>query len=347
MRIFVSEFVCGGAWPDEPLPASLAREGRAMWEALVEDCSRIPGAEVVTTWDARLGESALRHCDVRVVTSADEEQAVFRQLVRVSDVVWAVAPETGRQLERRRWLFDESMRDVGASPCERQTRFIGPTLSACQLTADKLALSEFLEASGIPTPLTKTFDLEQLHEATWPFPIVIKPHDGAGSQHTHWARSKVELHNIVGELWKIASGQKFVQQPFIAGQALSVALLIAEDGSICETLPVVEQHLSPDGRFGYLGGRLPADISLESATAVQRLAEQACRAVPGLTGYVGCDLILPDDRPTEPVLIEINPRLTSSYLGYRQLTDDNVAGRLLNPTSTPLRWKLQSLAFRV
>lgn len=347
MRIFVSEFVCGGAWPGEPLPASLAREGRAMWQALVEDCSRIPGAEVVTTWDARLGESPLRHCDVRVVTSTHEEELAFRQFVRASDVVWVVAPETGRQLERRRLLFDESLRDVGASRHASQTRFIGPTLSACQLTADKLALSEFLNAHGLATPPTKTLDLEEAHEAAWPFPLVIKPRDGAGSQHTHWVRSKVELHNIVDELRRIASGQQFVQQPFIAGQALSVALLIAEDGSICETLRVAEQHLSQDGRFCYLGGRLPADISLESATAVQRLAEQACRAVPGLTGYVGCDLILPDDRPTEPVLIEINPRLTSSYLGYRQLTDDNLAGRLLNSIATPLRWKPQSIAFRV
>ena len=90
---------------------------------------------------------------------------------------------------------------------------------------------------------------------------------------------------------------------------------------------------------------MPADISPESALAVQQLAERACRAVPGLTGYVGCDIVLPHGG--EPVLIEINPRLTSSYLGYRQLTDDNIPARLLDANSPPLRWKSDPVTFTV
>ena len=140
---------------------------------------------------------------------------------------------------------------------------------------------------------------------------------------------------------------QFIHQPYVAGKALSIGLLIAEDGSIIEVLPVAEQRLSEDGRFRYLGGRIPADISHESAVAVQQLAQRACRAVPGLTGYVGCDIVLPDDFPFEPVLIEINPRLTTSYLGYRLLTDDNIAARLIDPSTPPLRWKSEVVTFTV
>ncbi|HLQ45401.1 MAG TPA: hypothetical protein VK137_11770, partial [Planctomycetaceae bacterium] len=97
MRIFVSEYVCGGAWPEERIETSLAREGRAMLTALVEDLARLPCARVVTTWDARLGECPMR-CDVRIVNSSAEEETVFRTLVRESAFVWIIAPETDQRL---------------------------------------------------------------------------------------------------------------------------------------------------------------------------------------------------------------------------------------------------------
>ena len=41
-----------------------------------------------------------------------------------------------------------------------------------------------------------------------------------------------------------------------------------------------------------------------------------------MRGYVGVDLILTQD---EALLIEINPRLTTSYIGLRQVIDFNLA----------------------
>ena len=44
--------------------------------------------------------------------------------------------------------------------------------------------------------------------------------------------------------------------------------------------------------------------------------------IPGLTGYVGVDLVLTED---SALLIEINPRLTTSYIALRQVTPVNLA----------------------
>ncbi len=353
MRIFVSEYVCGGAWPEARIETSLAREGRAMLSALVEDLSRIPGAQVVTTWDARLGECSLKNCDARVVESPSDEASLFRNLICRSDVVWVIAPETSNVLCDRRAIFDSVMI---ATRAKMWPTFIGPKQPTIALCTDKLALSEYLRSQGIATP--KTLKLETIafkppatdgsltsNELLVEPPIVIKPRDGAGSQETFVVRSDAEF----AEVWQRCEGRReaFISQPFIAGKALSVVLLIAEDGAIREVMPVAEQHLSDDSRFRYLGGRIPADISAESAIAVQRFVEQACRAVPGLTGYVGCDIVLPKDHPLEPVLIEINPRLTTSYLGYRTLTDDNIPARLLDANVPPLWWKSEPVTFMV
>lgn len=357
MQIFVSEYVCGGAWPGEQLNSSLAREGQAMLTALVEDLSKIPGVQVVTTWDARLGECPLKNCEISLIESLAEEDRLFREIIHSSDAVWIIAPETDNQLALRSLMYFEE--DIAGSSSPRSRRFLGPMLGAIQVCSDKLALARLLLDNSIATPQTKPFVpiWEHSHWWNWPqWPSVIKPRDGAGSQNTFLVRNSVELWNACRELSAVLKKPNerasrvfdaFIQQPYFAGKTLSVALLIADDGSIIEVLPVAEQHLSDDGRFQYLGGRIPADISHESAAAVQQLAQRACGAVLGLTGYVGCDIVLPNDRPLEPVLIEINPRLTSSYLGYRLLTDDNVAARLIDPNTPPLRWKSEAVTFTV
>ena len=345
MRVFVSEYVCGGAWPQKQLETSLAREGRAMLAALTEDIARVPGYEVVTTWDARLGPCPLRDCEVRVVDSAFDEPSLFRELIRDSDAVWIIAPETNGELLKR--ALQVRLVNDTEPPRSSPRRFLGASDRAIMLASDKLPLAAWLQERGIPTPETLPFNPADRQAVRWPEPTIIKRRDGAGSQDMFFVQSGFDLWNARHELGRLNEPETFIQQPFIAGKALSVALLIAEDGTVLEVFPVAEQHLSDDGHFKYRGGRIPADISLESARAVQQLAARTCRAVPGLTGYVGCDLVLPDAAPLEPILIEINPRLTSSYLGYRQLTDDNIPARLLNASTPPLRWKSEPVTFTV
>ncbi len=345
MRVFVSEYVCGGAWPQKQLATSMAREGQAMLAALVEDIAQVPGCEVVTTWDARLGPCPLQNCEVRIVGSASDELSLFRELIRDSDAVWIIAPETNGELLKRA-LQVRLVNDIEA-PRSSPRRFLGASDRAIMLASDKLPLATWLQERSIPTPETLPFNPVDRQAVRWPEPTIIKRRDGAGSQDMFLVRDGFDLWNARHELGRLNEPETFIQQPFIAGKALSVALLISEDGTILEVFPVAEQHLSDDGHFKYQGGRIPAEISPEAALAVQQLAERACRAVHGLTGYVGCDLVLPDASPPQPTLIEINPRLTSSYLGYRQLTDDNIPARLLATNSEPLRWMSAPVTFTV
>lgn len=336
MNVFVSEFVCGGSWPEERIEPSLACEGRAMLLALVEDLARVPDVNVATTWDARLGECPIRHGEVLLVESPEREAEEFRRLVQISDVVWVIAPETGGVLERRH--------------AAAGIRVISGSESAIRLCADKWQTARLLQTYRISTPETRLIDprMGLVGKESQPtFPIVIKPRDGAGSLNTFLIRDVAEWREVQRQLIPFAPTVSFIQQPYFAGRALSVGLLIRPDRSIADILPVAEQRLSDDGRFRYLGGRIPVDISTESARRVSQLAVRACQAVPGLSGYVGCDIVLPDDPRHDPQLIEINPRLTSSYLGYRQLTDDNIPARLLGLAGEPLRWKKNAVEFDV
>jgi predicted ATP-grasp superfamily ATP-dependent carboligase len=72
--------------------------------------------------------------------------------------------------------------------------------------------------------------------------------------------------------------------------------------------------------FSYSGGRTPLDHPLYGQAL--EAARRTCEALPGLRGYVGVDLVLTG---SEAVVIEVNPRVTTSYLGVRAVLDDNVA----------------------
>ena len=317
-----------------------------MLAALIEDIAKIRGCEVVTTWDTRLGSCPLRDCDVRLTNSVTDEMTQFRELTRDSDAMWVIAPETNGELLKRTLQF-RLVNDT-EPPRASPRRFLGASDRAVMLASDKLPLATWLREQSIPTPETLPFNpADRESQVPWSGSIVIKRRDGAGSQNMFLVRDGFDLWNARHELGRLNEPETFIQQPFIPGQPLSVSLLIAEDGSVLEVFPVAEQHLSNDGHFQYRGGRVPANISTDATVAVQQLADRACRAVPGLTGYIGCDFVLPLDRSLEPVLIEINPRLTSSYLGYCQLTDDNIPARLLNADSPPLVWKSEPVTFEV
>ena len=61
------------------------------------------------------------------------------------------------------------------------------------------------------------------------------------------------------------------------------------------------------------------------AVRAVELGRRAVTAVSGLCGYVGVDLVL---RGQDQV-IEINPRLTTSYVGLRALAKTNLAEAML------------------
>lgn len=315
MRIFVCEYVTGGGLCGQPLPASLSREGDMMLTALVKDLASLDGVEIVTTRDKRL--PALRaKADVLMIDEPGEFWPGWTELIRSADVVWPIAPESGGILSR-----------VCDLAVDANRRLLASDPQSVRLTSSKLLTARHLSKSGIPTvPTAPLRNGEKLRKApAW----VVKPDDGAGAANTR-------LVDAAGNLdgWAAANpGTHMILQPYVSGPAVSLSLL-CRDGAAW-LLTCNEQLIENSGNeFRYrgfiVGGR-------EARRAeYQPIASAIAATIPGLWGYVGVDLI---DGPDGPIVLEINPRLTTSYAGLRRAIGVNPAGLVLDL----LNWEIPDI----
>ena len=334
-RVFVSEYVCGGAWPEASLKPSLAREGRAILIAIVADLLRIPGCQVVTTWDHRLSEFPWSETNTNRgeprleihETGPQDEAAKFESLCRASDAALIIAPE-----------FDGILANRVATAASL-TSLIGPDEEAVSLCSDKLLLARFLKEQQIATVPTELVNLAE-PVSHWEYPIVLKPQDGAGSLHTFLVSDSVEFVRRCREVRSVGWPAQFIQQPFISGEPISAAAVIEASGR-CHILPVAKQLLSENGRFEYIGAewtKQPAKWQPSVSCAVKRVLD----SMPGLRGYVGLDLI---GNVGSVQVVDINPRLTTGYLAWRMRTRSNLAASILD--TTELDWSCSGGKFRL
>jgi len=305
MRVFVYEHVTGGGLlllAAEDL-ASLAPEGDMMIRALLHDLAEIPGVEPIALRDPRL-ELDLA-ATVLVPRSAGDFWPSFDRALEMSDAVWPIAPEQDGWLERITQVVVEGGRTLFNSR--------GP---AVRLTTSKLATSGALATAGVPVVGTYARPEDAPRNAT---ALVVKPDDGAGCVETYVVRDRIEL-----EHWDIEhAGKTWAYQPLITGEPRSLCVLCSEGRArliCCNRQHIMEQ----DGKLGFAGVIVNALDDADGTYA--RLAQTVAAAIPGLWGHVGIDFI---ETASGPVVIEINPRITTACVGLRLALGINLGALVL------------------
>ncbi|QJP13918.1 ATP-grasp domain-containing protein [Starkeya sp. ORNL1] len=293
MQVFVIETVTGGGLSGKTLPDALIDEGMLMRDALIGDLEDLPGVRVVTTHDPRVPPPARGHSVP--INDGDDPLAVWANLAGQSHCSWPIAPESGGELAR----LVERLAATG-------TRVIGPDLATVRLCSSKRATGAALAAAGIRTVTSYPADRVPADLAP---PVVLKPDDGAGCIETYL------LDRIPDD---IAGRAGFIVEPFIDGEAASLTLLCRAGRA--HVLAASRQNIVR------LGDRLDfAGVEVGGITITDELRALADRihdALPGLSGIVGVDYVA---TPDGPVVIEVNPRLTTSYAGLRRSLGVNPA----------------------
>lgn len=318
MRIFAFESLSAGPLAADsvddgsaaPGGESLAREGWAMLSALADDLAAVDGFEVSTILaDGLHVDTTAKRWQIARASTPEDVAALFDRLAAGADAAIVIAPEIAGELAR----LARRVVAVGG-------KLLGPSIDAVELLSDKHRTAEFLGARGVSVPRGVRIEagpVERRSLEAVRFPAVVKPLDGAGSVNVRLVGAATEISD---------SARPRRLEPFVPGVAASVAVLCGPNGR--RVLPPCMQRLSADGRFGYLGGTAPLPAAL--AERAESLAAGVVAALPGLCGYIGIDLVLGERADgSGDAVIEVNPRLTTSYVGLRRLAESNLAAALV------------------
>ncbi len=297
-RIWVYEYLSGGGALDgDSHGDALLAMGTSMRDAMVADLLQVPDCEVTAVTCARACTLPGNAISVQPLPGETPAAFVARQSA-LHDAVWLVAPETDG-------LLAQLQRAVPAP------RWLGCDAASIALAGSKRATVDCLAAQGVLTPMAFAGDAATQR---W----VTKPDDGAGAADT-------QLHTDASAARDHARGRLRVE-PWVEGAAMSLSLLCKPPRF--ELLSVNRQQIAVDaqGRVSFEG--VTIDRRAGAAAMFEPLARDVVRAMPGLRGFVGIDLVWHDTRG--PVVIEVNPRVTCAYVGLSAALGRNLAAELID-----------------
>ena len=320
MRIFVVEYITGGGLIDGLMSTKLLNEAETMLCALLDDLSVLPDVNLLVSRDPRLPKLDY-HCDIFTPGFSDNIWQSWGHCINRCDAVWAIMPESDGLLHR-----------ISLMAQARRRRLIGSHPAAIAVSASKPLTAESLQRMGID--VVPTFDVANeipFRHSRW----VLKPDDGVGGDGSCIFETYSAMRRALQDRERYAG---YVAQPFLDGEAASLSMLCC-DGTATLLTANLQQVREIDGHFeldGILVNGLP-----NAHAHYARLARSVARAIPGLWGYVGVDLVL---TKSGPVILEVNPRLTVSYAGLHNALAVNPANLILRmlqndatlPSCTPV-----------
>jgi len=322
VKVIVYEHGSGGGFAGHPIPPAVLSEGFGMLRSIVADF-KAAGHEVTVLLDARLSKlNSPLEADCTVpIFYAQEPEKFLSSIAKINDALYIVAPETSQILQSLVELAEKT--EKISFNCES---------NAIEKVADKAVFCETLQKLAV-TPKTVILNLDdglananQKVQKELGYPVVLKPADGISCSGLSLVNEEAQLAKAVAKISAECSSKRFIAQEFVRGEAASVSLLSTGKKAMALTLNKQNIILSDsDATSSYQGGIVPFDHWLKQEAF--KVAEKVAEAFSGLRGYVGIDFVLTEHKP---FVVDINPRLTTSYIGLRKVAGFNVAQALVN-----------------
>lgn len=152
--------------------------------------------------------------------------------------------------------------------------------------------------------LNKRVNMPTTSDAPLDGPYLIKPRKSCGGEGIE------KIENSSDEL-----PDGYISQEYIQGEDISVSLLIGEEVRVLS----VNKQLVDD--FKCYGVTIPFKVDEE---AIEE-AIKAVESIEGLFGYAGVDMVVGDI----PYVVEVNPRLTTPAILFRDVYGVSIADLLL------------------
>lgn len=305
VKILVFEYITGGGFNKQGLPDSLAGEGRLMLSALLGNLTALDDLDVTVMLDWRLDDSAgMTGVNTVIIKQEHDIAEEFYRLAKQCDLVWPIAPE-----------FDGILQNLCQTVESLGKRLLTSSAAAVAVAGNKFKTYQLLNQNQIATVPTEM--LEDTYSSSfdrlrtggeW----MIKPVDGVGCADSYVITNRQDFEQMA-----VHKGP-YIIQPHLQGEKTSLSCLFKQGCGwlVCANL----QRFELINRQYHL-----AEIAVNhhpDLGGYQQLIDNIARALPELWGYVGIDLI---ETAEQTWVLEINPRLTTSFVGIYAALGVNVA----------------------
>lgn len=277
-----------------------------MRDALLRDLLALADLQIVLTCDRRV---PLQHAAINVLWVDDDPWTLWERAMRDADAVWLIAPETEGILLRLTLMAEKLGKQLLGNPS-----------SAIQIASSKSATLRLLSDAGLT--VVTTLNKETLTAERF-IPLVTKPDDGAGADDTYYFEDWVSYAD-----W-IKDHATHTVQAYVQGEAASLSMLCLHGRAwllSCNRQEISLQQQGAYAGFAYAGSMLNGMVAHWQAFA--ELAQRVAQAMPDLAGYVGVDMIVTATGVLH--ILEVNPRLTTSYVGLQAATGLNPARLIMD-----------------
>jgi len=307
------------------LPDGLLREGLLMRDALLAELAEIKDVALSCSCDQRVQAPSVEH--VTIVRDDQDVWQVWHELIAAADAVFVIAPETsGLLLKLSQMVTAQDKLLFGCPP------------SLVQLSTSKLATYRAMQHAGINA--VPSYSAQEwldtgkyMQEGHW----VIKPDDGVGCEDVICLSDRDQ---ILAWLVQGSRAHTHIVQPLCAGEPASLSMLCRNGQAWL--LSCNRQKVALTSGFFQYQGSVVNDFA-QYWTQFDELAQAIAHALPDLNGYIGIDLMVEEGDSPKLTVLEINPRLTTSYVGLYQATGLNIAAELLTLMQSNGPYKLPEI----
>ncbi|MFM8341489.1 MAG: ATP-grasp domain-containing protein [Methylomonas sp.] len=288
---------------DHVLPDSLAAEGSLMLQALVDQLKELASIQLLIPLDKRCHLIVPSNAEV-IWVDYQSPKHYLTDLIAQADAVWPLVPESqGLLADIAQQVLDQNKQLLLSSP------------TTVRLCSDKLATYQTLITHKIACVETQVLTQNSLNQ----FPIsVLKPIDGLGCEGSIVVNDAQQFEQLKTEL------SHYIFQPYIAGQAVSLSCLFKQGQGWLLTCNRQQIQLKQQQ---FTLSACMVNVPNSYPEFYQNLIDKIAKALPELWGYIGIDLI--ETIEQGPLLLEINPRLTTSFVGIYPATGINVAEQVI------------------
>ncbi len=302
MNILIFEYITGGGLVGQPLPSSLVNEGELMLNAVANDFAALDEVQVYVLRDYRLPQSK-NVKDICLVHAEHGYEQVIDEMEANIDALMIIAPET-----------EAILSNLCKKYSNRSFTLLNSTVDSVKLTGNKL--NTYLHMQSHNVAQIPTYEIGNMN-SVGKGEVIVKPKDGVGCENIYLSESINQLNEKLNSVVRA----KYIVQPYLQGQSASLSLL-CWDGE-CLLLSANIQNMKKLGDSIAL--QQCVVNGLDQAEFIE-FSNHLVKAVPGLRGYIGVDILITEN---EILLIEINPRLTTSYVGLKAALGINPAELIL------------------